>query len=79
MTQYSKYFFNQKDNTLVVYENTTLYIISRDEMKNFNLAKYYLISQLAYHCDRDIVVFLTAEGQLYAQFLTTKTTVVLKK
>jgi hypothetical protein len=28
-------------------------------MKNFNLGKQYLISQLAYNSEKDIVVFLT--------------------
>lgn len=48
-------------------------------MKNFNLGKQYLIAQLAYNFERDIAVFLTAEGQLYAQFLVTKTLYIIKK
>lgn len=48
-------------------------------MKNFNFGKQYLISQLAFNNDRDIVVFLTAEGQLYAQFLNTKNLIVIRK
>jgi hypothetical protein len=48
-------------------------------MKNFNLGKQFLISQLAYHSERDILIFLTAEGQLYAQFLNIKTLIVIKK
>jgi len=28
-------------------------------MKNFNLGKQYLISQLAYNFEKDIVIFLT--------------------
>ena len=59
ITHYAKYFFNQRDNTLIAYDNTNLYIIGREEMKNFNLGKQYLISQLAYHSDRDVAVFLT--------------------
>ncbi len=34
---------------MVIYDNTSLYIINREEMKNFNLGKQYLIAQLAYN------------------------------
>jgi hypothetical protein len=48
-------------------------------MKSFNLGKQYLISQLAYNSEKDIIIFLTAEGQLFAQFLNLKTFFVIKK
>lgn len=48
-------------------------------MKNFNLGKQFLISQIVYHSEKDIAIFLTAEGQLCAQFLNIKTLVVIKK
>ncbi len=48
-------------------------------MKNFNLGKQYLISQLAYNLEKDIVAFLTAEGQFYAQFLVTKNQFLIRK
>lgn len=48
-------------------------------MRNFNLGKQFLISQLAYNLDRDVVVFLTAEGQLCCVFLVTKAMIIIKK
>lgn len=48
-------------------------------MKNFNLGKQYLIAQLAYNNEKEIVAFLTAEGQLWVQFLATKVNFIIKK
>lgn len=48
-------------------------------MKNFNLGKQYLISQLAYNDERDIVAFLTVEGLLIVQFLITKANFIIRK
>ena len=48
-------------------------------MRNFNLGKQFLITQLAYNVDRDLVVFLTAEGHLCCGFLVSKVMVVVRK
>lgn len=79
LSQYPKYFYNSRTNNLIVYDNTSIYIINREEMKNFNLGKQYLISQLAYNDERDIVAFLTVEGLLIVQFLITKANFIVRK
>jgi hypothetical protein len=62
-----------------VYDKSTLYIIHKDYLKLIDLGKIYLITDLVYNYEKNIVIFLTTEGQLYAHFAATKTQILIKK
>lgn len=56
----------------MVYDKPILYVIHKEYLKIIELKKSYIITDLAYNYKKNIVLFLTAEGQLNAYFASTK-------
>jgi hypothetical protein len=78
-SEFSKYFFNIRKNITIVYDKSTVYVIHKDYLKLIDLGKAYLITDLAYNYEKNVVVFLTIEGHLHAHFGSSKTQISIKK
>ena len=59
-SEFSKYFFNIRKNITIVYDKSIVYVIHKDYLKLIDLGKAYLITDLAYHYEKNVVVFFTA-------------------
>ena len=79
LSQFSKYFFDSRSNTVLVSERTSVFIVSKEESKITDLGKIYPISQLVYNPFRNIIVFLTFDGELYGHFISYKSQILIKK
>lgn len=68
-----------RSNTILIYDRTCVYIISKKEHKVTDLGKTYPIVQLIYNPIKNIMVFLTSDGYLYGHFISGKTQFIIKK
>ena len=78
-SEFGKYFFSPRTSTTLLCDKNMLFIVHKEYLKVVDLGRVYAITDLAYHPQRNVVVFLTAEGNLYLHFLQTKTQVNIKK
>jgi hypothetical protein len=53
--------------------------VHKEYLKIIDLRKAYIITDLAYNYKKNVVLFLTAEGQLYAYLVASKTQIEIKK
>jgi hypothetical protein len=78
-SDYSKYFFNLKRNITIIYDKNIVYVIHKDYLKLIDLGRAYLITDLAYNSEKNVLFFLTVEGALFVYFPSIKTVVPIKK
>lgn len=79
LSKYSKYFYDIRSKTVLIYDNTLIYIISREETRVTDLGKQYAIVQLIYNPYKNILVFITHDGNVVAHFVTQKTQLPIRK
>jgi hypothetical protein len=53
--------------------------VHKEYLKIIDLRKAHIITDLAYNYKKNVVLFLTAEGQLYIYFAASKTQIEVKK
>lgn len=79
MTKFAKYFYDVRSRTLIVYDQTLVYILSKEETRVTDLGKQHAIVQLIYNPIKNILLFTTHDGYLLAHFINHKTQLTLKK
>jgi len=78
-SDYTKYFFNLRRNITIVYDKNIVYVIHKDYLKLIDLGKAYVITDLAYNFEKNVLLFHTVEGGLFVYFPTIKAMIPIKK
>lgn len=79
LSQFPKFFFSIRENITIVYDKNILYILHKQSTKVVDLGKQYVITDLVYHFEKNILVFLTIDLILHLHFVNSKTQIVIKK
>jgi hypothetical protein len=79
VSDFSKYFFNTRNNIIIIYDQAVVYIIQHDYFKMIELGVGYAITDLAYNYKKHALLFTTTDNQLWIYFANVKVLQKIKK